>query len=560
MGALMPTSFLDGARERLRTIPSLIGIYAGVVLLAYGFAMFNITLAGDDWHHLQYRGFQYDFAVSIGRWMVRIVWSLADDDSFAPPFTIAFLCAAYFVFSVACCLCLSITQRGGYLIFACALVCFPINAEAFSFKAAHLSDGLGLLLAMVSGLMVVRGHEFLFARDRIKAAVLVLGAAFAFMLAASLYQPLALFACSLVLIRVAGFVRERSETRTMLSRSASLFCFAAVAFGIGCVLYWGVIHAVSKVAGIPLLSEGPYAVTDSFVESWAALRHQMANGFMTINDLLFHQHFLFPLTVKLTFLAATSLLIIIFALDWDKNDNQIEERAEQYLDGIARGCVFFIVVILLFLAPLTLAMVRRIDLTRYTNLIGLGLPHVMAYALLYDMARDLFWRRGVAILASIVIGIFVFEQNRAAVTTYLLNRRDLHIANRMLERINANTEFAPFAAKKQATIVFYGNHLDDRELPRPFSVDQRGGYRVARPIVDCGVFNCQIGRAADLFRIISESLMEYAVSVWPNLPGNVTDDEKQRLTDRIKTSHPWPAPDAVIFGTHVIVVILQAPI
>jgi hypothetical protein len=559
----MTCSFLNGAQDRMRPLPALFGIYASVVLLAYGFTMFNLTLAGDDWAALQYRGFRYDLMVSFGRWMNRIVWSLAEDNGFAPPFTLAFLCAAYLVVSIACCLCLGAGRRESYLIFACVLVCFPINAEPFSFKMLHLNFGIGLLLATASGLMIVRGHEFLFVRERTKAAVLGLGAAAAFMLAASVYQTLALFACAIVLLRVVGLLRERLETPTMLLRSAGLLSFAVAAFLIGGGLYWGVIHAVSRVTGIPLRTTGLYAVSGSFVESWAELRRQVGNGFSALSDLLFTEHPLFPLTVKITFLAATVLLAVIFALGWDKDDSQVERQEEQHWNGIARACVFLGVVLLLFLVPLALGMLRKVAAIRYNNLIGIALPHAMVYAILYDVARDIFWRRGVAILASIVIGIFVFEQNRAAVTTFLLNRRDLSIANRMLERITANPAFAPFAAKGQATIIFYGDRLNDRDLRRPFSAGKSGsrvGQNMIRPIVNCGVFDCQIERASNVFRLISESRMDYQVSIWPNLPRNVMEEEKQRLIDRIKAGHPWPAPDAVIFGTDIIVIILQPPV
>lgn len=184
----------------------------------------------------------------------------------------------------------------------------------------------------------------------------------------------------------------------------------------------------------------------------------------------------------------------------------------------------------------------------------------MVYALLYETARDVYWRRAVAGLAIVIVGIFAFEQNRAAATTFLLNRRDLSIASRMLERITANPAFAPFAAKGQATLVFYGNRLDDRVLSRPFAADQRKDLRhVSRSIVDCGVFNCQIGRAYHAFRLISESRMNYQSSVWPALPGNVTTEERQRLLARINSAHPWPAPDSVIFDSNVIVIMLQPP-
>ena len=99
--------------------------------------------------------------------------------------------------------------------------------------------------------------------------------------------------------------------------------------------------------------------------------------------------------------------------------------------------------------------------------------------------------------------------------------------------------------------MFYGEPFE--VLPRPFSADE---YLLGA-IDSCGVFNCQIGRAPQAFRLISTNNMRYRTTAWPNLPTNITAEERQLLEQRIKAAHPWPAPDAVIFGTNVIVVKLS---
>jgi hypothetical protein len=51
--------------------------------------------------------------------------------------------------------------------------------------------------------------------------------------------------------------------------------------------------------------------------------------------------------------------------------------------------------------------------------------------------------------------------------------------------------------------------------------------------------------------------MTYHIGIWPAIPENTSTEEKQHLEQDIKKAHPWPAPDAVIFGTEVIVIMLQ---
>ena len=196
-------------------------------------------------------------------------------------------------------------------------------------------------------------------------------------------------------------------------------------------------------------------------------------------------------------------------------------------------------------------MVRKISAYRYNNLVGIDVPYAMVFALLFELAPDIRVRRGLAIVAVAVLAIFIFEQNRASLTTFLLNRRDLAIAGRMLDRITANPAFAPYAAKGQAVIVFYGAPFE--VSPRPFSADEY----ILGAIDSCGVFNCQIDRATQAFGFISTNNIRYQTGVWPDIPTNITTEEKQLLEQRIKAAHPWPAPDAVIFGTNVIVVKLS---
>lgn len=162
-----PTSFLSGTRERLRGAAELWTFYALTVLLAYGFTMFNLVLAGDDWDTLQ-ANYQTDFNIAEGRWFDPIIRHLANNDNVAAPFTLGVLAIAYGVFAAACCVCLGLKRRESYLIFACVLVCFPFNAEPFVFKNMHLVFAFAMVLATISGLLIVRSYELLIGGQALK--------------------------------------------------------------------------------------------------------------------------------------------------------------------------------------------------------------------------------------------------------------------------------------------------------------------------------------------------------------------------------------------------------
>jgi hypothetical protein len=550
---LTPKSFLTGAHERLRDASQLWTFYAVTVLLAYGFAMFNLTLAGDDWNVLQ-ANYQTDWVISIGRWMDAIIWRLADDGNFATPLTLGVLAAVYSVFAAACCLCLGMKRRESYLIFACVLICFPINAEPFSFKSLHLIFAFAIILATGSGLLIVRGHELLLERQVLKPAALGAGAVTAFVLSAAAYQMLALLAIALVLARLVGMLRGPYESSKLLQSTALLLGFSAIILGIGFLFYMASVWGVSWLTGVPLNTIGPYAIADSFVESGSQLYRGIIHGVVVLRELFFQRQHLFPLLAKLVFLAMTIALIFVIASGSEKSNYFDQPRPPDVWDGIVRALILAGVIVLLFLTPLVLGMLRKNGLYRYNNLVGIAVPYAMAFALLFDMARDARLRLGIAVLTIAMIAIFIFEQNRASITTFLLNRRDLAIASRMLERITADPAFAPFAAKGQVTIVFFGQRLEKRILPRPFSAD---AFALGAKD-DCGVFNCQLIRIEPAFQLISESGMTYHTDIWPYIPEDTSAEEKQSLEQRIKEAHPWPAPDAVIFGTGVIVIMLQS--
>lgn len=412
----MPRSFLSGARERLRGAGQLWTVYAFTVLLAYGFTMFNLVLVGDDWGELRHP-MQMEMEISVGRWMDDIVWRLTNDDSFAAPLTIYALAGAYLFFAAACCLCLGMKRRASYLIFACVLISFPLNSEAFAFKNLQLIWTFGIALATISGLLAVRGDELLAGGQKLKAAALGVAGAVAFSLSAATYQTVALLAPALVLARLVGMLREPWEISRLFRSMATVLVFSAIVFGVGYVIYWETVWAASWLSGVPLKVYDPadvdvrYAIIGSFVDSWSGLRGQIKEGLVVLRGLLLQKQHLFPLAPKLVFLAMAAALTVAIAFGLNCERDHDQSRTTAARDGITRAIIFIGVVALLFLMPLALGMVRKVSTYRYNSLAGVAIPYAMVFALLFDVLRARRWRWGIAVLTIATVATFVFEQN-----------------------------------------------------------------------------------------------------------------------------------------------------
>ena len=83
---------LDGLLARLWS-PSYrraLGWAAALLVLTYGFAMTNFTLAGDDWFAVFPQStLDTHYSLAAGRWLMPVAWAAAGGGAFAPFFTFA---------------------------------------------------------------------------------------------------------------------------------------------------------------------------------------------------------------------------------------------------------------------------------------------------------------------------------------------------------------------------------------------------------------------------------------------------------------------------------------
>ena len=145
--------------------------YFLVFFIAFGFEAFNVTLAGDDWPAVQSDRFQYDWVVSIGRWMNQVVWRLAGDNAFAPAVTISILALCFFAAAWVFTFVQGWLTRTALFLFAAILALFPVNAEIVPFQMAQLNYGVGMVSGTLGGAMAILHIEaWMVGRRRLGAA------------------------------------------------------------------------------------------------------------------------------------------------------------------------------------------------------------------------------------------------------------------------------------------------------------------------------------------------------------------------------------------------------
>ncbi|MEO0034716.1 MAG: hypothetical protein RLZZ501_739 [Pseudomonadota bacterium] len=509
-------------------------LYAVTVLTAHGTRMMVPTFGGDDWHAIVQPDFQYDFAVAIGRWMFLLVWRLADGNSFAPATEVVVLSLALLLLSQVFCLALGVRRPLAIIAFASLAVSFPLMAETFSFKEIQFSISVGILFATLGGLMAIEAGDAL-GRGRPGAVRLRAAAAMgAIVLSAACSQQTMQFTLALLLARLIGRSRQPADQPAGAGPGRILALWLLILAG-GLVLYAGSVVLSQHLLDIaPLAGRGGHSVAGGMVRSPEELLRGIGHFLHGLGTFLFLPNHLFPLPVKLVFYAALAACL------W-------------FAPGRRARLWLLAGTLLLLVLPFSLAILRVEPVFRFTALIALAVPYAMVFVLAAEHLRE----RGARTWASVaLVGltlVFCFEQNKASLSTVLLNQRDRALANRILTRLQSAPDFAPFAARGELPILVVG-HLEERALPYPFAPDAPDVLPpLSRSIDSCGIFNCQNGRLGPLLRLIGETTMRYPVSVWPSPPASMTAPD---LAERIAAAPPWPAPDSLIWTPGGVVLVL----
>ena len=539
----------DDAPERLRAVLPWLWLYGLLIVAAYGAQMTHVILTGDDWEAVNTNQYQYDWLVSIGRWLSVLVYRASEDDRFAPSFTVMVLAGGYLVAALGLALCLGLRSVAAMLVLAGMLVTFPFNVEPFAFKLQHLNFALGLVLSTVAGLTAILAHEAWEDAKGPRAGLLLLGSGTAFALAASVYQPMFLFGCAAVMVRLLALVDLSGKAAQARRWGIGVVACGLTAAAGGLLLYAVLVGLSSRLTGVPLMADGPYAVVNALVGTWQELWGGLTFGGMVLGALLVDHLHLFPQVLKGGFYLVAAMVGLCYV------------RRTGAKPWFLRLAVFALVLAGLMIAPMLLGMVTKLPYYRPNNLAALAIPYAVMFALLVEYAQGTRWRPYVQGLAVVAVGMCAFQQSRASAGAMLQNQRDLAVVNRMLERIAADAQFDRFLTG-QPINIFIAEPENWRPWSgwggRPFMVDDlppvRGHWN-GHSTLECGLFNCRPALMNEAFHLVGEGNVTYKIARWPYVPPTVSAEEKQVLQQKIAAAHPWPSPLSVIYGPTSIVVV-----
>jgi len=130
--------------------------YFILIIIAYGFHMFNLTLFGDDWEAIQYNGYQYNWVVSIGRWMELVVWKLFSDNYFVPVFSISFFMLSIYIMAKLFFNAIKIESKLTQYSFILLAALSPIFVEILSFKMLMINVSFGIIFAALSFVFFIK--------------------------------------------------------------------------------------------------------------------------------------------------------------------------------------------------------------------------------------------------------------------------------------------------------------------------------------------------------------------------------------------------------------------
>ena len=130
---------------------------APLVVLAYGFAMTNFTLAGDDWFALYPQAtLDTHYSLVAGRWMMPVTWWIMGNGSFVPFFTFAVALVLLVLAGLIACATWGFRRSWAVLAVVALFVVNPMFTDTLSFKQHHLSFTIGLVCATAAGWVLLR--------------------------------------------------------------------------------------------------------------------------------------------------------------------------------------------------------------------------------------------------------------------------------------------------------------------------------------------------------------------------------------------------------------------
>lgn len=506
---------LAGLRGRLLSPPYRRAMIwtAIAAVLAFGFAMTNFSIAGDDWIDIYGDSSrQPETSVSVGRWLQALLLLVLDHTAFAPLAGFAIGLAILVVAGTVA----AATWRfqTGLAVFAVAalFVVNPTFSEPFSFEHHHLSLPLGVLAAILAGWALVR-----WSADR----WLRLAAASALLMASlALYQSAVLAFGVIVLgYEVLRLIDDAAYWSRDTARRWANIAIAAIG---GIVVYLISVEVALAITGISRNTTSRYALSGGFVSTPTEIADAFVFGSKFMVNFWIRESVWYPLTVKVMSLALALGGLVAAARSIRAGGGRM--RRWVWLVVLAGGVM---------LTPFATLLIRTDPSTRYRvlTIVGLAIGFWAAVSAERGLGRpgwvDVLGRRVATGLVAAVVIAGAFQISAAYLTLHHENQRDLAVANRILSVIEQHPEYPADGPVRVAV----AGRLEFSVEVFPFADPGAG----SRNIVGCNVLNCQPKHLARLLNLIGSG-HRYA---------DADVSQQPEHTAAIASMPSWPAPGSI---------------
>jgi len=405
-----------------------------VALLAYGFAMANFTLAGDDWFAVYPEvDLDRDYLLWAGRWATPLLWKVTGDGAFVPPFTLAVCLAILVLAGLMAASAWRLTRARSVFAVVALMVSSPLLADKLNFKPVHLSSPLAMVAAVAAGWLIVRGRA---ARGwRIAAA----GGLLVWTLAT--YQPTGLVFAVIVL---GDEVRRAVEEGAGYWRAAwPRWLTAAAAAAAGVAGYVASVPLAWWVTGTdPDEAHAAYSLVGGYPSTLGQAADSIRLALRTAGRFWFGTTALYPVALKALGLGlvgvGTATAVVLSGRGGAGRRARWATRGWLVVLGVASTLVPFTAIVLRLDPPLRANMFTTVGLV----------TGFWAGFLLERLGGTASGRRarmgGAAALAVVLLLAAggAFQTSKGFVGLYLSNQRDLANANRMLSVMEQMPQFA----------------------------------------------------------------------------------------------------------------------
>ncbi len=488
------------------------------LLLAYGFAMTNFTLAGDDWFAVFPEAtMDTHFALVAGRWLMPLVWAATGHGAFVPFFSFALALGLLAVAGLVAAAAWGWVRAWAVFAVVTLFVVNPLFTDSLNTKPGHISLPLAMICAALAGWVLLRWKGAAVWRGVVSTMLLVL--------ALASYQPTGL---AFAVVIIGGEIVTLGWGGSRYLRRAwphwlEILLVASAAIGV----YAFSVQIAWWITGTdPQTARSTYLLTGGYPSTPSELAHSLGYGLRMTARFWLGGTTLYPAAIK-----AVSLALVAVGAAGTLAAVRRESRG-------ARGWAWAWLLVLglgLLIVPFAVLFMREQPSMRASIFTTVGLVVGFWAGLLLERGASGHGgaRRWVTISAAALVLAAVLgsahQINKGYFGLHLSNQRDLANANRMLSVMEQMPQFGDGQEVRVEMVGLVRFSVRDE----PFASAVAG--RPGASIVNCSGLSCQ-NRLVNILNLIgggNHSFVRASVSRDPEVQAE------------IEAMPNWPKPGSI---------------